>query len=243
MKLLPVFLFLLVSIMLFLTACTQKITSEQPAAPDAAPAAETEIAEETAEAAELPVEEPVADAAAPAITGDSVLEPKSQLAALDSNVEVTKEQAIIGETRDDRKFESTSWFSALKCERYVGSKQGTFGTGTKKEDKLSFRFTNNDNREYNLSQASAFSRIGADENSNIPLRISINGNRLTTEETQQCCGTVIVKPGQTMECISCPANLRYPEQHKYVRQNTELINNLESRSRFSSSQIEFKCLS
>lgn len=225
--------FLVLIALLFLPACgKQEIKAAQPAAPAVeAPAAETP------------------PAPSPMVTGNAVLDPvkeqkeTSQLADLNSNVEVTKQQAILGETRDTRKFEDKSWFAGLSCVKYTGAKQGTFGTGTKKEDALSFKVTNNDNREFNLTWANAYSRIGADEKSNVPMKMSINGIRLTNDEIQKCCGTMIFKAGQTLECKDCPANLRYPEVHKYLKDETQLINNLEVRSRFASSQIEFKCRS
>ena len=235
------FAILLISLLAGLSACSKQIKPAAPAEAAALAEETTEAATEPAPAETTEAENGGADGAA--ITGGSVLEPnpESALAQLEANVEVTKQQTILGETRDNRKFEDKSWFAGLKCERYSGSDQGTFGTGTKKEDKLSFRFTNNDKREYNLTWANAFSRIGADEATDVPMKLSINGNRLKNEEIQACCGTMIVKPGQTIECANCPGNLRYPETHKYLKQNTEVINNLEARSRFASSQIEFKC--
>lgn len=239
-----VFALLLISILIFLPACSKQEIKPVPAAEAAAEAEPSPEGTASAGAEEKKEEaEESAEAAGAAITGSSVLDPKpeSALAQLEANVEVTKQQTILGETRENRKFEDKSWFVGLKCERYSGPDQGTFGTGTEKEDKLSFRVTNNDKREYNLTWANAFSRIGADEATNVPMKISVNGNRLVNEEIKACCGTMILKPGQTLECANCPANLRYPETHKYLKQNTEVINNLEVRSRFASSQIEFKC--
>ncbi len=239
-----VFALLLISIFIFLPACSKQEIKPAPAAEAAAVEPEAPTAEaESADEAENTNETEETETAGSALTGNSVLDPKpeSALAQLEANVEVTKQQTILGETRENRKFEDKSWFAGLKCERYSGPDQGTFGTGTKKEDKLTFRVTNNDNREYNLTWANAFSRIGADETTNVPMKISVNGNRLVNEEIKACCGTMIIKPGQTLECTNCPANLRYPETHKYLKQNTEVINNLEVRSRFASSQIEFKC--
>ena len=241
------FLFTLIAL-LFLPACgTQEIKATQPVAP----AAEAPGTEGGAEAQPAPEPEAAAPPAIP--TGNSVLdqakEPSetsqktSQLADLNSNVEVTKQQAVLGETRDNRKIEDKSWFASLSCKKYIGAEQGTFGAGTKQEDALSFKVTNNDNREFNLTWANAYSRIGADEKSNVPMKMSINGIRLTNEDIQKCCGTTIFKAGQTLECKECPANLRYPEQHKYLKEKTEQVNNLEVSSRFASSQIDFKCLS
>lgn len=231
-------IFLVLIALLFLSACGKQEIKAEPAAPAAEPAsAAAEPVPVVAEPQPAP-----APAAAPVPTGSAVLDAApSQLADANSNVEVTKQQTILGETRDDRKFEDKSWFADLSCKRYTGAKQGTFGTGTKKEDALSFKVTNNDDRDFNLTWANAYSRIGADEKSNVPMKMSVNGIRLTNEETQKCCGTMVIKAGQTLECKECPANLRYPEQHKYIKEETEMINNLEVRSRFASSQIEFKC--
>ncbi len=232
--------------MLSLAGCSkQEIKPEQqePSQPDAT------APEETAEAAPAAVPESEtapenADSAAgTGLTGNSVLDPKpaSALAQLETNVEVTKQETVLGETRDTRKTEEKSWFAGLQCERYTGEKQGTFGTGTKHEDAISFRFTNNDNREYNLTWANAYSRIGADEATNVPIKLAINGNRLTNEQINACCGTMIVKAGQTLECNRCPASLRYPETHKFIKEKQEMINSVEARSRFVSTQTDFKC--
>ncbi len=250
-----IFLFLLVTISLLLAGCDQGAT-EAPAEEAPEEAQETAPAEgdETADDTEAPSEEGAAEEeSAPAESDEATEETQeedgnaitgnvvSQTGQIGGTIDILKEQVIKGQGTEKKTYEDQSWFDGVKCVKYTGPKQGTFGTGTKKEDSISFRFTNKDERSYNLLKTSSFSRIGADDKTLVPLRLAVNGNRIKNDVVKKCCGTTTVEAGQTLECNNCPANLRYPEKQEYMNKQTELKNNLEAKSRFASTQIEFRC--
>jgi hypothetical protein len=239
-----IFLFLLLIISLLIAGCgaadAPAEDGEEPAEGEQAegeeaPNEEVETAEEGSE--ETPTEETEGEEGGSAITGNVV----SQTGDLGGSIDVLKQQVIKGHGNEKRVFEDQSWFDGVKCTKYTGPSQGTFGSGTKKEDKISFRLVNKDERSYNLLKVSSFSRIGADEKTDVPMRLAINGGRLKNDVVKACCGTTTLEAGQTLECNNCPANLRYPEKQEYMHKQTELKNNLEAKSRFVSTQIEFRC--
>lgn len=176
------------------------------------------------------------------IPGNLVREKKPDTSEI-SNVQILNQQVWWGKAlRPKEQVDDETWFQDIRCERYTGEPQGVYGKGTKKQDKLSFKIINNDERQYRIGYTLPYTEFLKNKMRSkrlVPMRIALNARRIRDIKT--CCGTDIIEPGQVLECNDCAVLLRWKESNRYMETHTTMVNNLELDTDYVSSQVTFIC--